>query len=206
MEHSVYDKGRLQEGELPLDPIRGLEAWIEAARVAMLPEPTAMCLATATLDALPSARYVLLRGLDERGLAFYTNYGSRKGEELDDNPRAAVAFWWPELERQVRVEGTVQRVSAEESDAYFADRPVESRLASAASPQSREVEDRAALEALASDLAVAYPEGPPRPDGWGGYRLVPEVFEFWQGRPARLHDRIRYVRTEEGWRTSRLAP
>ena len=206
MEHSVYAKGRLAEGELPDDPLEGLALWLADARAADAPEPTAMCLATASLDAAPSARYVLLRGLDERGLAFYTNYSSRKGEELDDNPRVAAAFWWPTLERQVRVEGTVGRVSAEESDAYFADRPLESRLASAASPQSREVADRSVLEALVADLSAEHPDGPPRPVGWGGYRIVPETVEFWQGRPARLHDRLLYTRTAEGWRKSRLAP
>lgn len=206
MEHSVYAKGRLEEGDLPGDPIEGLTAWIADAKAADAPEPTAMCLATSSLDGQPSARFVLLRGLDARGLAFYTNYASRKGEELDDNPRAAAAFWWPVLERQVRVEGPVVRVPAEESDAYFADRPLESRLASAASPQSQEVPDRAALEGMVEALKTEHPDGPPRPEGWGGFRIVPDRIEFWQGRPGRLHDRLLYTRTADGWRVVRLAP
>ncbi len=206
MERSDYRKGVLDESGLPNDPIQGLAAWIADAEAAGAPEPTAMCLATAGLDAMPSARFVLLRGLDARGLAFYTNYASRKGEELDDNPRAAAAFWWPLLERQVRVEGSVERVSAEESDAYFASRPLDSRFASATSPQSREVADRAELESLVQDLKAAYPEGPPRPEGWGGFRIVPDRIEFWQGRTARLHDRLLYLRAVDGWQIERLAP
>ena len=206
MEHSEYRKGALDEASLPLDPIEGLSAWIEDAKTSGAPEPTAMCLSTASLDAQPSARFVLLRGIDARGLTFYSNYASRKGEELDDNPRVAAAFWWPDLERQVRVEGSVQRVVTEESDTYFSDRPLESRFASAASPQSREVRDRAELEAMVDDLRAEHPEGPPRPEGWGGYRIVPDRIEFWQGRPARLHDRFLYERTSEGWRVVRLAP
>ena len=206
MEHSEYRKGQLDERDLPADPIQGLADWLVHAQEAGLPEPTAMCVATASLDAQPSARFVLLRGIDDKGLAFFTNYASRKGEELDDNPRIAAAFWWPGLERQVRVEGSVERVSLEESDAYFEERPLESRLASAASPQSREVESRAELVGLVEELRQRHPEGPPRPAGWGGYRIVPDRIEFWQGRPARLHDRFLYERTAEGWRVVRLAP
>ena len=206
MRHSEYRKGTLDEGALPEDPIQGLSDWVEEAKRADAPEPTAMCLATAGLDAQPSARFVLLRGLDDRGLAFYTNDASRKGEEIAGNPRAAVAFWWPSLERQVRVEGSVERVSVAESDAYFADRPLESRYASAASPQSREVADRAALESSVEALKAQYPDGPPRPEGWGGFRIVPDRIEFWQGRPARLHDRFLYERVADGWRVARLAP
>ena len=206
MEHSEYKKGALEEKALPDDPIQGLQGWLEDAKRSGMPEPTAMCLATAGLDAQPSARFVLLRGIDPRGLAFYTNYASRKGEDLADNPRVAAAFWWPLLERQVRVEGYVERVSAEESDAYFADRPLQSRYASAASPQSGEVSDRAELEAMVEALKAEYPDGPPRPEGWGGFRIVPDRIEFWQGRPARLHDRLLYQRTSEGWNVVRLAP
>jgi pyridoxamine 5'-phosphate oxidase len=206
VEHSEYRKGSLDESALPDDPLEGLSDWIQDARDANAPEPTAMCLATAGLDGLPHARFVLLRGIDPRGLAFYTNYASAKGEELADNPRAAAAFWWPSLERQVRVEGEVVRISAEESDAYFDDRPLESRYASAASPQSQEVPDRATLESMVEDLKEAYPKGPPRPEGWGGFRVVPDRIEFWQGRPARLHDRFLYSRTPEGWNVVRLAP
>ncbi len=206
MEHSEYKKGSLEEGSLAADPIGELQTWIEAAKISGAPEPTAMCVATASLDALPSARFVLLRGLDARGLTFYTNYASRKGEDLADNPRVAAAFWWPGLERQVRVEGYVERVSSEESDAYFADRPLESRYASAASPQSMEVESRAQLEGMVEALKAEYPDGPPRPEGWGGFRIVPDRIEFWQGRPARLHDRFLYTRAAEGWQAARLAP
>ena len=206
MERSDYAKGELTEATQPTDPIEGLKAWIEDAKAAGAPEPTGMCLATASLDGLPSARFVLLRGLDARGLTFYTNYASRKGEDLDDNPRAAAAFWWPLLERQVRVEGHVERVPVEESDAYFVDRPIKSRFASASSPQSREVPDRETLERGMADLMAAYPDGPPRPESWGGYRIVPDRIEFWQGRRARLHDRLLYERTAEGWSVVRLAP
>ena len=206
MEHSEYKKGRLEESTLPDDPILGLAGWIENAKDEAVQEPTAMCLATASLDGQPSVRYVLLRGLDERGLTFYTHYASRKGEEIADNPRVATSFWWPAIERQVRIEGYAERISAEESESYFLDRPLESRYASTASPQSMEVQDRAELEARVEALKSSYPDGPPRPDGWGGYRIVPDRFEFWQGRPARLHDRLVYERTPEGWRRSRLAP
>ncbi len=206
MEHSEYRKGTLDEKSLPADPVEGLAKWLEDAVASGAPEPTAMCLATASLDAQPSARFVLLRGIDARGLTFYSNYSSRKGEELDDNPRVAVAFWWPNLERQVRVEGSVQRMASDESDAYFADRPLESQFASAASPQSREVDSREELESMVEGLRADYPEGPPRPEGWGGYRIVPDRIEFWQGRPARLHDRFLYERTSEGWHVVRLAP
>lgn len=206
MEHSEYRKGTLDEAALPDDPIQGLAAWLDDAKNAGIPEPTGMCLATAGPDGAPSARFVLLRGIDARGLTFYTNYASRKGEELTENPQVAAAFWWPQLERQVRVEGRVERVSAEESDAYFADRPLESRFASAASPQSTVVADRKALEAMVDDLKAEHPDGPARPEGWGGFRIVPERIEFWQGRPARLHDRFLYTREGEDWRVARLAP
>lgn len=206
MEHSEYGKATLDEASLGDDPIATLTRWLDEAKASGAPEPTAMCVATSGLDAQPSARFVLLRGLDPRGLTFYTNYASRKGEELADNPRAAAAFWWPNLERQVRVEGYVERVSAEESDAYFADRPLESRYASAASPQSQEVASRAALEGMVESLKTEYPDGPPRPEGWGGFRVVPDRIEFWQGRPARLHDRCLFSKTAEGWSAVRLAP
>ena len=206
MEHSEYRKGHLEESSLSEDPITKLRNWLNDARVAGIDEPTAMCLATATLDAQPSARFLLLRGIDARGLVFYTHYSSRKGEEISDNPRVSAAFWWSALERQVRVEGYVEKVSADESDAYFADRPLESRYASAASPQSREVESREALERYVAELQAEFPEGPDRPESWGGYRIVPDRLEFWQGRPARLHDRLLYERTPEGWSRVRLAP
>lgn len=206
MEHSEYRRGSLDENALPEDPIQGLIDWVEDARREGIQEPTAMCLATASLDGQPSTRFVLLRGLDSRGLIFYSHYASRKGEEIAENPRVSVAFWWSALERQVRIEGHVERVSAEESDAYFADRPRESRYASASSPQSHIVRNRVELENLVETMKAEFPEGPPRPEGWGGYRIVPDRVEFWQGRPARLHDRFLYERTLDGWHPVRLAP
>jgi pyridoxamine 5'-phosphate oxidase len=170
-------------------------------------EPTAMTLATATPDGRPSARMVLLRGFDERGFCFYTNYESRKGIELAANPRAALVLWWGELERQVRIEGTVTRTSREESEAYFHSRPPGSQLSAAASPQSRVIEGRATLERRVAELATGSPDGKvPLPEFWGGYRLAHEVVELWQGRPNRLHDRLRYRRVGDAWRIERLAP
>jgi pyridoxamine 5'-phosphate oxidase len=202
-----YRQAGLTEGDVDPDPIVQFGRWFEDARGAGLLEPEAMTLATATLDGRPSARMVLLRGFDERGLVFYTNYDSRKGAELADNPRAALVLWWGELERQVRVEGRVERTSREESEAYFRSRPPGSRLSAAASPQSQVVAGRAVLEERVAQLAAGHPDGEvPLPGFWGGYRVVPEVVELWQGRPNRLHDRLRYTRAGAGWRIERLAP
>jgi pyridoxamine 5'-phosphate oxidase len=166
-----------------------------------------MTLATATPDGRPSARMVLLRGFDERGFCFYSNYESRKGVELAANPRAALVFWWGELERQVRIEGPVAPTSRAESEAYFHSRPPGSQLSAAASPQSRVIQDRAVLERRVAELATGSADGQvPLPDFWGGYRLTHEVVEFWQGRPNRLHDRLRYRRAGDGWKVERLAP
>jgi pyridoxamine 5'-phosphate oxidase len=166
-----------------------------------------MTLATATPDGRPSARMVLLRGFDERGFCFYTNYESRKGGELAANPNAALVFWWGELERQVRIEGRVERTSRSESEAYFRSRPPGSQLSAAASPQSQVIDGRAVLEERVARLATGQKDGEvPLPGFWGGYRLVPEVVEFWQGRPNRLHDRLRYRRAGDRWRIERLAP
>lgn len=202
-----YTREALAEADVDADPVVQFGRWFEQAEQAGLLEPHAMTLATATPDGRPSARMVLLRGFDERGFCFYTNYESRKGAELAANPRAALVFWWGELERQVRIEGTVERTSRAESEAYFASRPPGSRLSAAASPQSRVIEGRAALERRVAELAAVVPDGNvPLPGFWGGYRLAHEVVEFWQGRPNRLHDRLRYRRAGDGWRIERLAP
>lgn len=201
-----YEKGTLDESALLANPIDQLDQWLEEARQANIIEPTAMSLATVDPDGRPSCRIVLLRGLDARGLTFYTNYDSRKGDALAIHPYGAATFWWGGLERQVRVEGSVQRVPKDESDAYFDSRPVESRLASAASPQSQRIDSREVLEERVEALRETYPSGPPRPEGWGGFRLLPDRIEFWQGRRARLHDRFLYEKAGEDWVRSRLAP
>ncbi len=202
-----YSRHSLDLEDLDLDPIRQFQNWFQEASLSEIAEPNAMTLATATRDGRPSARTVLLRSCDERGFSFFTNYRSRKARELDDNPYAALVFYWHDLERQVRIEGSVVRVSEAESDAYFESRPLGSRLGAWASPQSEVIGDRAELEGRCRELELQYPDGEiPRPPHWGGYRVVPEVFEFWQGRPSRLHDRFRYVHEPQGWRIERLAP
>jgi pyridoxamine 5'-phosphate oxidase len=198
----------LAERELDPDPFRQFAVWFDAALAAHLPEPNAMALATATPDGRPSARMVLLKGFDERGFVWYTNYESRKGGELAVNPRAALVFFWVELSRQVRIEGTVTVVSREESDTYFHSRPRGSQIGAAASHQSQVLPGREPLEARAAELEAEYADREiPRPPYWGGYRLAPTVLEFWQGRPNRLHDRLRYRRLEDGrWLIERLSP
>ena len=190
------------------EPMAQLERWWRTAEQHDLTLPEGMVLATVGADGRPSARVVLLKQLDAEGLVFYTNYGSRKGAELDARPSGTVVVWWPELERQVRVEGQVERVDAATSDAYFASRPRGSRISAWASPQSQEVSDRPSLDALADAAETRFADGEvPRPDFWGGYRLRPERVEFWQGRAKRLHDRLRYHREEDGtWSIHRLAP
>lgn len=202
-----YTRGTLDERDADPHPFVMFQKWLDAAIAENLPEPNAMTLATAALDAKPSARVVLLRGLDERGFVFFTNYAARKGKELKDNPFAALVFFWQPLHRQVRVEGRVERVSANESDTYFASRPRGSQLASAASPQSQVIPNREYLETRVQELETRYPEHVLRPAQWGGYRVVPDVFEFWQGRENRMHDRLRYTRgVNNTWKIERLAP
>jgi pyridoxamine 5'-phosphate oxidase len=196
----------LSELDVARDPVAQFRRWFAEAGDAGERLPETVVLATATPDGVPSARAVLLKGVDERGFVIFTNHESRKGRELDANPRAALVFLWPTLGRQVRVEGTVERVGREEVDAYFATRPRGSQVGAWASPQSTVIPDRAALEALVDRARAQHGGDPPRPETWGGFLLVPAVWEFWQHRDDRLHDRLRYRRDGTAWLLERLAP
>ena len=203
-----YAQQSLSEADVLHDPIAQFAVWFEEALSSQLPEPNAMTLATATREGRPSARTVLLKGFDKQGFIFYTNYESRKGQELAENPQAALLFTWLELERQIRIEGKVEKVTREASLVYFQSRPKDSQIGAWASPQSRVVEDRAVLEKRSAELKSEYDQvrALPLPPFWGGYWLKPALIEFWQGRESRLHDRICYTRVGEGWKIERLAP
>jgi pyridoxamine 5'-phosphate oxidase len=201
-----YEKAELGETDSHADPFQQFGVWLQQAIDGQLPEPNAMTLATVGSDLRPSTRIVLIKGLDERGVVWYTNYGSRKGQELGGNPFAALQFHWVELERVVRIEGVVEKVSDAESDAYFDSRPLDSRIGAWASPQSQVIDGRGTLVANAAKYAAQFMLQPPRPPHWGGYRLKPEVWEFWQGRKSRLHDRLRYRLDAGQWTRERLAP
>jgi pyridoxamine 5'-phosphate oxidase len=202
-----YARARLDEAHVSPEPVTQFHRWFNQAVEAKIPEPNAMALATATQGGAPSVRIVLLKGYDERGFVFFTDYRSRKAVELEGNPRAALAFHWGQVERQVRITGTVERIPAKESEAYFRTRPEGSRLGAWASHQSKVIGSRAELESNLRQVKERFFAGDvPLPPHWGGYRLRPEEVEFWQGREDRLHDRIRYLRDGKGWRLERLSP
>jgi len=201
-----YERAELDEQAAADQPLAQFEAWLQQAITAQVPEPNAMTLATVGADGRPSTRIVLIKGVDARGLTWYTNFNSRKGQELAANPVAALQFHWVELERVVRIEGRVERVDDAEADAYYASRPLDSRIGAWASPQSQVISSRGVLVAQAARYAAQFALSPPRPPHWGGFRLVPDRWEFWQGRKSRLHDRLCYRLAEGRWLRERLAP
>ncbi len=202
-----YDQGALEEHESASEPLKQFESWLADALTRGIPEPNAMTVATVGADGRPSTRPVLIKGCDARGIIWYSNYRSRKGRELEANPYAALQFHWVEMERVVRIEGKMEKVSAEESDHYFASRPLTHRIGAWASPQSETIAGRGQIVARAAEFGLKFGLSPPRPEHWGGYRLVPDYWEFWQGRSSRLHDRIAYRLQDDGsWLRHRLAP
>lgn len=201
-----YERAELDESASQPLPLRQFDQWLQDAMTAQIPEPTAMTLATVNHDLRPSTRVVLLKGCDEQGLVWFTNYHSRKGQELAGNPYAALQFHWVELERVVRIEGRVEQVSEAESDEYYRSRPLDSRIGAWASPQSQVIASRTVLVANAAKFGAQFLLQPPRPPHWGGYRLVADRWEFWQGRKSRLHDRLRYRLEGDAWVRERLAP
>ena len=201
-----YTLGQLSETQVPANPLELFHLWFDQAVKANCPEPNSMALATADLSGNPSVRIVLLKGASDQGFTFFTNYESQKGRELANRPAAALLFHWHELERQVRIKGSVTKVDPAESDAYFHSRPPASRIGAWASPQSDEIPSREFLEEAEKRFLSEHGDNPPRPDHWGGYRLSPTEIEFWQGRPSRLHDRIQYKLQDQTWRIARLAP
>jgi len=204
--HQSYERSELSEDACDPDPLRQFERWLTEALNAGVPDANAMTLATVGSDLRPSTRIVLIKGYDAQGIVFFTNYGSRKGQELAGNPYAALQFHWTPLERGVRIEGLVQKGSAEESDAYYDSRPLDSRIGAWASPQSQPIASRDVLAQNVAHYSAQFPSAPPRPPHWGGYRLVPDRWEFWQGRKNRLHDRLRYLPQGGRWLMQRLAP
>lgn len=201
-----YERAEFSESASDADPLQQFDQWLQEAVRAQVPEPNAMTVATVSGDMRPSTRIVLIKGYDERGIVWYTNYESRKGQQLAGNPFAALQFHWVELERVVRIEGHVEKVSAQESDAYFASRPLDSRIGAWSSPQSQVISGRSVLVANAAKYGAQFLLNPPRPPHWGGFRLVPDRWEFWQGRKSRLHDRLSYRLDGQSWIRERLAP
>jgi len=206
MARSSYERGALDAADLSADPVVQVAAWIAEAAAAGAEEPSAMALATVDANGRPSTRFVLARKVESGRIVFFTNYESRKAKELEANPHVAATFWWPSLERQIRIEGLAQRSSSEDSNTYFASRPRDSQLASAVSPQSREIKSLDDLRHEMARLDAQFPTVLPRPSHWGGFDILPSRIEFWQGRRARLHDRILFEREDSGWLIRRLAP